>query len=277
MNIALPNNLGYGRLDTLLKVFFEVKKSKKKNPICLNWTNVQKISPAGYGIIACLFDYAVERGVKIDNVFLKKDLKTIPVIKNISEISQYKRLPKPIIHNFESKELILQGQENALNTAFIQRFEEKYESLLGEDLTYSCQLILNELMQNSLDHSASERYYIYGGIWQTVKKKEIHIGVLDMGVTIPAKLEQKYIEPSDQDYLDLAVREGSTTRRSRPGGLGLFHTFEHLKNCEGTLTIVSRNAQLVRYFKNKAVRRRKLYLSLNLTWCLARFLVLEDK
>jgi len=89
-------------------------------------------------------------------------------------------------------------------------------------------------------------------------------------VTLPAKLEQKYSSPSDEAYLDLALKEGITTRRSRPGGLGLFHTFEYLKDFSGTLTLISRRAQLIRYFKSKRVVRQSLKHILHGTWAMAR-------
>lgn len=276
MAIYLLDNLGSGRLDSLLRIFAEIRETKR-NFIQLNWTNVKNISPAGYGILACLFDSALEQGVELENTFVKKNFKSLPVVKNLLEIASYRKMPKPSVHDFEVDDFVLQGQENALNPVFIQRFEEKFGNLLGEEMTYSCQLILNELMQNSVDHSSSERYYMYGGLWNVKEKREIHIGVLDMGVSIPAKLAQKYREISDQDYLDLALKEGSTTRRARPGGLGLYLTFEHLKQSDGTLTVVSRHAQLVRYFKSKTVRRRKLKFSLNGTWCFARFPLVEEK
>ncbi len=145
------------------------------------------------------------------------------------------------------------------------RFSEIFRA--DEDLAFSCRLMLNELMQNSLDHSSSERYYLYGGVWEN----EFHLGALDMGITLPGRLEGKYTCASDVEHLKLALKPGITTRRLRPGGLGLSHVFELLKNAEGRLTIVSRRAQLRRYFKRRVTAAGALKYPLPGTWCFGRF------
>src|SRR5262249_44289587 len=162
-------------------------------------------------------------------------LKKTPVVINLLESHGHKKLPSPQIHNTDLDNVLVAGQEGSLNLTFVQTFEEKFGAILSEDLAFSCRLILNELMQNSIDHSGSDRYYLYAGLWKKSGKTEMHLGVLDMGVTIPAKLKQKYEAENDSAFLELALQEGVTTRRIRPGGLGLFYTFEHLKNHEGTL------------------------------------------
>ncbi|MEK6704547.1 MAG: hypothetical protein AABZ06_02045 [Bdellovibrionota bacterium] len=116
---------------------------------------------------------------------------------------------------------------------------------------------------------------MYGGLWEKKHRREIHVGMLDMGITIPTKLKPKYDAKSDTDYIELALREGTTTRRERPGGLGLFHTFDHLKQHGGTLTIISGNGQVIRYFKNKKIIRQHNKRRLNGTWCMVRFPLME--
>lgn len=269
---ALPTSIGYGRLDTLLAVLSEIQDNPgSAKPLRLDWGKVECIAPAGFAILACLFDSAIEHQRRLENVFIKKKFKALPVIRNLLEIRSFKALPKPSIQNQELADSLLAGQENALNLGFAEQLEAKFRSTLSEDLLFSCRLILNELMQNSFDHSTAERYYMHAGIWQAKGKRELHAGVLDMGVTIQSKLEQRYRADSDSDYLELAVQEGITTRRSRPGGLGLFHAFEHLKDHDGTLTIISRNAQLIRYFRNKKALRKATKHRLAGTWCMVRF------
>ena len=70
----------------------------------------------------------------------------------------------------------------------------EYSHRLDEDLLFSIQLVFNELIQNAVDHSTSERYYLYFG----VVKDEVHFGVLDMGITLPSKMEQKFTEQQFQ-------------------------------------------------------------------------------
>ena len=264
--IILPMSIGDGRLDTLLEVFSTIKGGEKKG-LRLNWTRVVEILPAGYAILACLFDAAVEHGVRLENVYIKKRLRKIPVVNNLMGTGRHKTLPPPNIHFFQSGDGILCGGESAFNMTFMNDVEAKFGRILSEDLAFSCRLIFNELMQNSVDHSTAERYYAYAGPW----KREFHIGVLDMGITIPAKLEQKYACKDDVEYLMLCPKPGISTRRRRTGGLGLSHTLDLLKGHQGRLTIVSRDAQMRRYFKRRHIARGRLKHRLNGTWCFARF------
>ena len=84
MRINLPNNIGYGRLEFLLKILSEIKKSEEKQVIELDWSQVTHISPAGYALLACLFDAATEHQCKIVSRFIKKTIKQIPVINNLN-------------------------------------------------------------------------------------------------------------------------------------------------------------------------------------------------
>ncbi len=263
----LPSEIGDGRLDTILELFSAIKQGAPQGKIRLNWTRVVGILPAGHAILACLFDTAVEHGVRLENVFIKKRFREIAVVKNLMSVGKYKTLPPPNINFFQSNDVILSGGESAFNMTFMNDVETKFGGILSEDLMFSSRLIFNELMQNSIDHSTGERYYAYGGSWHG----EFHIGVLDMGITIPAKLEQKYSCGDDVEYLMLCPKAGISTRRQRTGGLGLSHTLDLLKGHQGRLSIVSRDAQMRRYFKRREIARGRLKHRLNGTWCFARF------
>ena len=188
------------------------------------------------------------------------------MIKNFTNIKNYSSLSHPSIQNIDDSNLILRG-EMTIDVLFQERLGEKFSSILGDELMYDCFLILNELMQNAKDHSNAERFYIYAGSW----KNEFHVGVLDMGVSIPAKMEQKYSCDNDLEYLDLALKEGVSTRRQRTGGVGLSYFFHFLKRNGGKLTIISRFAQVRRYFRTRKSQKNILKHPLRGTWCFARF------
>ena len=128
-------------------------------------------------------------------------------------------------------------------------------------------LIMNELMQNTVDHSTAERYYLYAGI----SDKNFEFGILDMGVTIPAKLETKYSLVNDKEYLTEVFQKGFGTRRDRPGGMGLYYLFENIKYLKGRLVILSRNAQVRLNFATRNYKSSDLKRRLSGTWCMANF------
>lgn len=273
VEIVLPSEISDSRLDTLLKLLHLIQSPDKNRTIRLNWTRVTEISPAGHAVLACVFDAAVEADRKLESVFIKKKWRETLSVQNLSRVAEFSRLPKPTLHDVLGDDFVLASGETALNICFMENVKTKYREVLSEDLAYSCQLICNELMQNSVDHSTSERYYLYAGR----SEKWFHIGILDRGITIPAKLEQKYPGLNDVEYLSLACREGISTRRQRQGGLGLNHTFDLLKDSRGTLVLLSRDAQVRRYFRNQSILRGALKYRLNGTWCFARFPLSEDE
>lgn len=266
--ILLPRVVSDGRVDTLLKIFSVLTLDPQNRPnLILNWTRTDKVSPAGLAILACLSDTVIEQRARLKNVYVKKKLSNLSVIQTLIHSQDFKRLPDPKLYNTQTADAILQGLEFRLMPDFMDQVSWKFKKHLTEDVTYACRLLLNELMINSADHSTAERYYLYAGLWEG----EFHVGVLDMGVTIPAKLERVIKNKDDIELLELALKEGVTTRRARVGGLGLSHTLATLKNEKGKLTILSRNAQIRRYFNRRSSYRAFLKFTLDGTWCFARF------
>ncbi|MBI5299805.1 MAG: hypothetical protein HY877_05885 [Deltaproteobacteria bacterium] len=271
--LLLPEVIDDGRIDTILKLIHFAKiYSNEKKELTLDWSKTKTLSPAGYAIMACVFDFLVEQKTAIKNRRISKKLLDIPVISNFKNIKNFTTLSNPDINNIENISLMVKGVEGGINTLFTERLDEIFSDKISEDILYASKLIINELMQNSQDHSTAERYYMYAGLWN----KEFHSGLLDMGITIPAKLEQKYIRQNDIAYLELSFEKGSSTRRQRTGGFGLHYFFEFLKKNEGKLTLVSRNAQIRRYFKTRRSQKNILKYPLPGTWCFARF-SLEEK
>lgn len=266
--VKLPQNIDDGRLDTILFLLSESKRlGDSPEEIILDWKKTTAVSPAGYAILACVFDTLIEQRNEVRNVNMSGSLANNPLIRNIGDISRFNELPKPSIQSFENRDTIVRGNATSMDVLFREHFEAKFASFLSEDILYACSLIANELMQNTVDHSTAERYYLYAGRCG----HEFHVGLCDMGATVPAKLEQKYRCSDDCEYLKLALQKGIGTRRERAGGFGLYYFFEYLKELNGKLTILSRNGQVRRYFKTRRSQITPLKYTLNGTWCFARF------
>lgn len=265
MKLILPLSIDDGRIDwaiALINKIIEIGETKKE--LNLDWRRVSNISPAGLAILACILDTRIEQRARIKNVFIPRRFKEIPVIQNFEK--EFSSLPPPSINNYESSGVLLKGAIS-LDVLFRERLEEKFSAVLSDELIFDVLLILGELMQNTIDHSTAERYYVYCGVW----KNEFHAGLLDMGISIPAKMQQSYSCGNDLEYLKLALKEGTTTRRARTGGIGLTYFFDYLKRHEGKLTIVSRHAQIRRYFRTRRSQTNILKYPLRGTWCFARF------
>lgn len=256
----LPQNFGSERLDTVLVL---LESFKERELITLNVSNVKNIDPAGLAIGAIIYDQACEKNSNLEiindkNPLLKKF--PLPLFKEKLQ----KGIPKPSFHDLETPKSFHLCCQGGIDLRYKELLQNKFGSILHEDLIFSVQLVFNELIQNAVDHSTSERYYLYFGL----AEDEIHFGVLDMGVTLPAKMEQKYNKENDIEYLEFSLQEGVTTRRQRSGGLGLFHTLEMIKEQQGKFVFLSRDAQIRHYFSQRKIQRSKLKARLHGTWVL---------
>lgn len=260
--------IGDGRIDNVVELF-DWAVLNPKAVLNLNFELIQNIDSCGYAILSCLSDVLREQGIKVRSHSLVADIEKEYLRKILSNDGGLNLLPIKEL-GFENNQVLLKGVEQAIDPNFSNQIERKFGDILGEEKSWYVRLILNELMQNSLDHSTSERYFLYGGIHKDATGENFHFGVCDMGVTIPAKLSGKYQCESDVSYLEKSLEYQVGTRRTRPGGLGLNHMFNILKDQKGRLVLISRRGQLRRYFHSRKIDRKELPLPLRGTWCMAR-------
>lgn len=265
--MQLPKVFGSERLDSVIEF---LSMMKDLDELILDWTKVEHVEPAALAIMAVIRDQSLEKKTKISHVGLTREMRKNFPEESLSTIKSEK-LPHQTRFDFQTKSSFLLCCQGGVDLRYIQFLSNKF-SHIDEDLRFSIQLVFNELIQNAVDHSTSERYYIYFGEFQ----KEIHFGVLDMGVTLPAKMEQKYSAQDDVSFLELSLKEGTSTRRQRTGGLGLFHTFEIIKDVKGKFVFISRDGQVRRYFAQRKVKRMNLKSRLYGTWVMFTFQVKQE-
>ncbi len=258
----MPKAIDGGRIDLILQMLEVLRVSDK---IGISFENTEYISPAGYAILAILCDAICEHGTEIVLV-RSPSLAALP--SYLLKIGKKGKSSFLAIEEFEFEldQVLVFGKVSSLAFDFVQKVSCKFENLLGEDKAWDVDLILKELMQNAVDHSTSERYFLYAG----VNRDRFEFGVLDSGVSIPAKMETVYDCKDDIGFLKLALKKDVGTRRERVGGLGLFHMFNNIKREKGKLVIVSRFAQVRRYFSARSAEESKLKHKLRGTWCMGQ-------
>jgi hypothetical protein len=262
MHLTLPQKIGSERLDTVIESLSVMREVSELN---LNWERVEKIEPAGRAIISILIDQAIEKNCLLIHSNLNSNIKKDhPLLKNLFKKDG---LPKPDQHFYKDNNSFHICCQGGINLLYKEILTRDYIHILDEDLLFSIQLVFNELIQNAVDHSTSERYYVYFGLVDD----EVHFGVLDMGVTLPSKMEQKFNAKTDIDFLEMSLKEGITTRRLRSGGLGLYHTLEMIKEMGGKFVFISRDGQIRRYFSQRKISRLKLKSRLHGTWVMFTF------
>lgn len=269
-NFEMPAIINDGRVDTFLDILSAIKQG---HSLELSFEKTKKVTPAGHALLFILLDAASEQKIFLKISNLSESLNIHPTLLQASSLNEkIKGFFDIKILNIQKNNLIVYGKSSSVAPEFIGMLESKFKNLLGEDLLWDVQLTFNELMQNAVDHSTAERYFLYAGL----SGKNFEFGILDMGVTIPAKLEIKYQCVNDCEYLKKVFEEGIGTRRDRAGGLGLYYLFENIKKLKGRLVILSRDAQVRNNFGTRNYKASKLKKRLAGTWCMAN-IPLEKK
>ncbi len=235
--------------------------SNNDSSITLDWEETNLIEATGIAILSSLADKAFETNCKIFHKNLPpaiaREMANHPLFKSQNEVTEAK------YYFIERANSLNYCTEGGFSPYFVQMVLEKFERLLSSKIQFHLQLILNELLQNAVDHSGAERYFLF----VELKDNILRFGVLDSGVGIPSKMAQKYHKPNDEEYIDYSFKEGISTRKLRSGGYGLFHTFKITKNYDGTLTVLSQKGAVRRYFSQRKVKKLKLKFPLHGTWC----------
>ncbi len=252
---TLPTTISFTRPEPLIKLL-----SIEKPQFILDWSKVARIDMAGLAILCCMYDHWGERKIKVISANIPAQFENYPVIKKFMTPPH---LVTPELFDFQQSCKKLSGISNQIPMFFMEQLHSTCPIIkIKAELSFTCNLLLSELMQNSRDHSSGERYYAFF----EVNGLNIYLGVLDMGVTVPAKLEQKYNFSNNIEAIEMALKEGITTRRQRAGGKGLFYLKEEIKACKGSLTFISRDAQIKMFTGAKTIQRRKLQTPLRGTW-----------
>lgn len=262
ITMELPEKLTEEHTEWAISLLCDLEGTKASK-IRLDFCKVNKINAFGYALL-CIVAQKCREGICeielsnlpkkserhfLDKIFLKSGGQ-IP-ISNMKLMTQT---------------LMVYGKENSIAPEFLDQMDDRFQGRVSEESLWNCRLILNELMQNTKDHSTSERYFVFAGL----EKESVSVGLLDLGVTLPAKLESKYQCVDDGKFLLKSLELGVTTRRSRPGGLGLTHIQNIVKANRGQLTLLSRNFSVRIYFKNRKKAFMKLKYPLHGTWCMVR-------
>lgn len=236
---------------------------RESRTIKWNWKETKIIQAAGCAILGSLSEIAIESGCKIKNLGIKKHLKNKKYAIHFAAQANQKSFELSTWQTLE-KDFVFFGTSGKVTTVFHDYLDQYFQ--LSDEENYNVRLIISELISNSVDHSGADRYFVYIASY----KHEILLGVLDMGVSIPKKLSQKYDFESDLESLKQAIKLGVSTRRERVGGRGLNVVFEILKNTKGVLTMMSGRAAIRRYFNNTAVKSYSFNHPLRGCWVFCR-------
>ncbi len=255
LEFLFPKVLSEANTEKYLRVINAMREGAKK--IRLNFRETEEVTPSGIAMLLALHDVAYEQEIKIDSVFIKKKFKQFPIFQKLEKlrpgaIEEIERF------NYNGDEV----QYSSVEGSFSIDTLTSYTAKISKSFARSTQEILTELIQNSIDHSSSERFHYFLG----EDENELSMGVLDLGVSIPSKLEQKYLQSSDTDYIESSFKKDVSTRRLRSGGHGLAETMELIKKLDGRVAVLSRKGQVRRYFKNRRIDRKELKFNLPGTW-----------
>jgi hypothetical protein len=224
-SVKLPKVLGIQHPRWFFKALAWVHR--ERSVVFSGYTKETEITPAGYALLELLFYEARVKRVSVEGIHFK-----------------------PMTGAIHAKNYSLDWFDRSLKPLFFERFVELRSNTLTDDRQFELALLFNELTQNALDHAGSERFIVL--------LEDDGVGVFDLGVSIPAKMEQSHPSKPDVNAIEFALEKGVTTRRERSGGFGLYYTLDQLRDWGGYLFVASRKGQLRRYLKSKKIDRKQL-------------------
>ncbi|MEI8347525.1 MAG: hypothetical protein WCG27_08655 [Pseudomonadota bacterium] len=173
----MPQIINDGRIDYLLKIIEFIKKTPRKE-IIFDFVNNQKIEIAGLAILDCLSDLLHEHHIASKIMGMnKKNGQHQFMAKILSTSNKHSALLPVREMSFKKSDCILWGFEQGLSPLLMDEMDDHFKNKISEKNRWYIRFILNELMQNAVDHSTAERYFMYVGIIQN----KISLGVLEWG------------------------------------------------------------------------------------------------
>jgi hypothetical protein len=147
-----------------------------------------------------------------------------------------------------------------LNPLIIEDITEMldYHLNISRGLKWVLHMSLSETMQNVVDHSGVDDYYVCATYFR--RRREIRLCIADLGRGIPSSLrngETRIPFSNDYEAIRLATDIGISCR-SRRDGLGLNHIREFLAVNKGQMCIISENGKVFWKFDQGKILRQKM-------------------
>lgn len=112
---------------------------------------------------------------------------------------------------------------------------------MKDDLQQKIQQSIAEIFVNARMHSKSDYIYVCGQYFP--KKHLLSFCIVDMGIGFAKSIQNKIGQTINSKQAILwAFNKGSTTKKHRPGGLGLSLLKDFIRANEGSLIVLSGNA-----------------------------------
>lgn len=263
-NLRLPTHFSDARLSDVVQFLYNLTTPNSK-PIRLAGHNVKSLSPAAKAILSLVVDRVRMQDKPVICDHFSKTLATYPPMKHLQGTPRGKLCTTEEVSYSDSQTLVI-ARDATVHPLMNSVLEDHFSKDLSNEQLFHLQLLSNELIQNAADHSGAERTYYFAGPW----KDHFQFGILDMGISIPARMERKYPEHSNVELLELALKKGFGTRQTREGGLGLHYLWEIMKQHGQRFVLMSRDAQVRKYFSTRRSQKGSLKKPLLGTWVLAR-------
>lgn len=231
----------YGTIQSGDELVFVFEKTR--------WMNAEMTT-----FLAMIFDHAVRNEIKVFAKLDSMSLKTKEILlkngflTNFGILEEVEDIHDTTIRFFKAKtnkqEKIDQYIHNELFRSISNKTSPEFLNEIYENLW--------EIIHNVIDHSKSDYLYMCGQHYPRKPRGsmngKVSFAISDIGIGLLENIKNKTNIVTDLDAFTWAFKEGTTTKDSADGGLGLFEIKEKLKN-KGSILAIS-NQGYYRIAKN---------------------------
>ncbi len=246
MRIELPYRLDRHQINKLTSLVVNDEKEPISKELEFDFSRLSFIEPAGIATLGNLIEWLFKKNTKV--MIIRPELfgvkKHCP-IKYLDDSGFFKRYLGNKLSDDSGPRPTTKPLQNVTYSDSYQWLESDFIPWLGNQLSvkYSTlgnmEMCLGEIFNNIKDHSTENIGCIYAQHYPN--KNKLTFSIADFGIGIPKNIRKINESLSDSEALEMAIREGVTTKTSpRNLGAGLHTLITNVVNdTNGTVHIHS--------------------------------------
>lgn len=264
LNVAFPSSLGRFEIYYIIEKLIGEDKLPLDNEVTFDFTTLNFIKPAGVTILSNLFEWLIERGVKIFIIIPKYRFRhrNSPIAYLDDSNFFYRYMGEKIYKSSSPRSTTIPLQ--------LVTYAESVQWLDNNLITWlSCRLNINrnsltnikiciqELFNNIKDHSDENIGCVFAQHYP--KYKIVDFAISDFGVGIPYRVQQIYPTFKDSEAINRALKHGFTTRSiPRNAGAGLDILIEGIVNINKGMVYIHSNHGILECVNDKLKIKKRI-------------------
>ena len=246
-NVILPIQFKITSINKFTSQLLDARAEPIAPAFTLDFDKLNFIDGSGYTVLSNSIGYLLHRGTRVSFRNFKKIER--PAIQYLDDCGFFKRyLEYPLRSSASVKSTTIPCEpithdrgfgwiENRLSPWLSYAFD------LPQSELASVRTCVKEIWNNVADHSSVATGFVHAQHYPNVH--QLRITLSDFGLGIPHTIKRVYGSMTDQDAIELATRDGVTSRSKMNNmGVGLSYLVDTILSKRGKVRVHSRNGNV---------------------------------